>query len=206
MTNREKILRHLQFIFPEDATISEIEAATGVSPHAQVYQKTQELLKAELITGIQIKRTWHFKAKSGLGQSVSFTPEKPADATKQSKQSYQQFETFARKIFSEKFVISLRPGSTRKVSKQWDMISEDKTIIGDAKYYTLVGGSRMPPAKFATIAEHVWLLEKIDAKIKFLVFGNQIEVPKMWLNKYGNLVSNVRFYFLNQAGKIDQLH
>ena len=91
------------------------------------------------------------------------------------------------------------------VAKVWDMVSADGNIVGDAKYYTLVRGSALPPAKFATIAEHVWLLEKTNARIKFLVFGNQIEVPQLWLEKYGNLVSYIRFYFMDVDGKITRL-
>jgi len=61
-------------------------------------------------------------------------------------------------------------------------------------------------AKFSTIAEYVWLLEKLQAEKKFLVFGNQIEVPKRWLQKYGSLVNGVDFYFLDNWGSISKLN
>jgi hypothetical protein len=36
----------------------------------------------------------------------------------------------------------------------------------------------LPAAKFSIVAEHIWLLEKSGASTKFLVFGNQREVPE----------------------------
>jgi hypothetical protein len=51
--------------------------------------------------------------------------------------------------------------------------------VGDAKYYTLVGGKRLLPAKFSVIAEHVWLLEKTEALGTSLVFGNERRVPEL---------------------------
>jgi len=54
------------------------------------------------------------------------------------------------------------------IRKQFDYVSADAQVVGDAKYSTLVGGERLPPAKFATIAEHVWLLEKTNAPMQFL--------------------------------------
>jgi len=91
------------------------------------------------------------------------------------------------------------------VPKAFDLVSPDGSIIGDAKYFTLVKGQRLPPAKFSVIAEHVWLLEKTDALTRFLVFGNQREVPQFWLKRYGSLVSAVDFYFLTEAGDLELL-
>ena len=57
------------------------------------------------------------------------------------------------------------------------MLSPDILVVGDAKYYTMVRGERLHPAMFATITEHVWLLDKSEVATKFLVFGNQREIP-----------------------------
>jgi hypothetical protein len=52
----------------------------------------------------------------------------------------------------------------------------------------------------------VWLLEKVDAKIRFLAFGNQRSVPEMWLEKYGSLVQNVEFYFIDAHGTVEKMN
>ena len=89
--------------------------------------------------------------------------------------------------------------------KRFDLISTDRTIIGDAKFMTLVGGTRMPPAKFHVIVEHVWLLEKTPAERRFLVFGNQIEVPRQWLQRHSCLVDSVEFFFLHEDDTLETL-
>lgn len=101
--------------------------------------------------------------------------------------------------------VNLRKARAGEHHKKFDFISEDGSVVGDAKFYTLVGGESLPPAKFSVIAEHVWLLEKTTAARKFLVFGNQPEVPEQWLSRYGNLVEGVEFYFLTSDGALRQL-
>lgn len=88
-------------------------------------------------------------------------------------------------------VEQLLPRQVVHVPKKFDFVSPDRHIVGDAKYYTRVGGMGLPPAKFSVIAEHVWLLEKTGAREKFLVFGNDREVPIRWLKRYGGLVFDV---------------
>jgi hypothetical protein len=91
------------------------------------------------------------------------------------------------------------------VPKRFDLVSPDKDIVGDAKYYTFVRGQRLPPAKFSVVAEYVWLLEKTEAAVKFLVFGNDRQVPELWLQRYGGLVPAVSFYFLTDDGALEEL-
>jgi hypothetical protein len=106
-----------------------------------------------------------------------------------------QFEALARHIFSQHFGAQLQPGNLSGVPKLFDLVSADGRIAGDAKYFTLVGGQHLLPAKFSIIAEHVWLLEKTGAANKFLVFGNDIEVPKRWLDRYGICARMLVFTF-----------
>jgi hypothetical protein len=115
------------------------------------------------------------------------------------------FEQLARQRFGELFAAHFHVGSVRGVPKKFDLMDEEKGFVGDAKYFTMVGGSRLPPAKFSVIAEHVWLLEKTGARRKFLVFGNDRRVPDEWLRRYGHLAANVEFYFMTDAGEIRRL-
>ncbi len=86
--------------------------------------------------------------------------------------------------------------------KRFDLVSGDRTIVGDAKYLALVGRERTPPAKLMEITGHVWLLERVPAQHRFLVFGNQVEVPRLWLRKYGGIPTPVEFYFLGADGQV----
>jgi hypothetical protein len=119
--------------------------------------------------------------------------------------NWKEFEIFARNIMSKHFGVELFEKEPRGFPKRFDLVSKDEKILGDAKYLTLVRGKSMPPAKFMEITGHVWLLEKVKAERRFLVFGNQKRVPEWWLEKYGKLVKNVEFYFLDHEGSLERL-
>jgi hypothetical protein len=205
-TNRERILDYLWSIAPNDATNGQIRAETGIKPHQQVYQLTQRLMHSGLIRGKQKGREWVFWAdESPAVQLASPGRVSYAEARATETLSPRAFEDLARSVMSEHFGVSLKTGQIGDVPKEFDLMSPSGDIVGDAKYYTLVRGLRLPPAKFSIIAEHVWLLEKTGAPVTFLIFGNDRQVPRLWLRRYGHLVSSVAFYFLNDRGELEHL-
>jgi len=115
------------------------------------------------------------------------------------------FEDRARLVLGDYYGVDLAPDSVPSVHKRFDLVSPDKQFVGDAKFYSLVGGTKRPPAKLATINEHVWLLEKTGAPNTFLVFGNDRRVPELWLKDYGPLLSDVKFYFLDDDNRLELL-
>jgi hypothetical protein len=115
------------------------------------------------------------------------------------------FERRARQSMGRHFKVELAEIPMPGIPKRFDMVSPDGKVVGDAKYLTLVRGQAIPPAKFSMISEYVWLLEHVPAGRKFLVFGNQRKVPEEWLKRYGKLVTDVEFYFLNESGRLDRL-
>ena len=200
MANKDRVLTYLCSISPQAATNSQIGEATGIRPHQQVYQLTQKLMDAGLIGGEQRAGEWFFWVGEGhIASSEPHTqpPGGPLTA--------RQFEALAGHVLSDYHGVALGPGSVAPVPKEFDFISPDGTIVGDAKYYTLVRGKGRPSAKLSTISEHVWLLEKTGAAEKFLVFGNDPRVPIMWLDSYGSLLSGVTFYFLTDDGDLEEL-
>jgi hypothetical protein len=60
MDNQDRVLAYLKAISPEDATNADIRSGTGVSPHQQVFQITQSLMKGGLIRGRQFGKEWRF--------------------------------------------------------------------------------------------------------------------------------------------------
>jgi len=119
---------------------------------------------------------------------------------------WKEFQKMATVKMSEFFGTNLTEKNPKGFPKRFDMVSSDGSIVGDAKFLTLVGGTKTPPAKFMEIAGHVWLLERTSAKKCFLVFGNQKEVAVSWLSKYGELVKKVEFYFIDLEGNIEKLN
>ena len=119
--------------------------------------------------------------------------------------NWQQFEELAKESMSQYFGVSLEEKNPRGFPKRFDMVSSDEMIVGDAKFLTLVHRQKFPPAKMMEITGHVWLLEKVQAKTRFIVFGNQIEVPLLWLKKFGTYNNSVDFYFIDDKGKVKKL-
>lgn len=194
MTYAERMLDYLWSISPDGATNREIADRLGIASHQTVYMLTQELLRKRLIQGQQRGREWVFFGieELPLGPSparVSGSQTAEASSTLNSA----EFETLARRALSLRFGPDLSPAVVPGVRKRFDFVSPDRRIIGDAKFYSRVRGTALPPAKFATIAEYVWLQEKTGAPQTFLAFGNDREVPVRWLERYGNLVSGVTF-------------
>jgi hypothetical protein len=120
-------------------------------------------------------------------------------------ETFSEFEVRARKTLEDHFGVELANGESSGVPKRFDYISSDQRIVGDAKFYSLVKGANIPPAKFSIIAEHVWLLERTGAERPFLVFGNDRRVPELWLKRYGHLVGKVTFFFLDRQGELEVL-
>ena len=192
MSYAERTLDFLWVIAPDGLTNADIARRLGTTSQT-VYMLMQDLMRRGLVRGEQQGRTWVFYALD--------EPEVPAGGAL----ARAAFEALARRILSERYAVELVPGSVRSVHKQFDFVSSDGQIVGDAKYYTRVRGTALQPTKFATIAEHVWLLEKTGASTAFLVFGNDREIPVLWLERHGNLATSVVFYFLADDGQLEVL-
>jgi hypothetical protein len=204
MTNKEKILAYLRYIAPNRVTNSELRQQTGIASHQQVYLLTQELMRLRQIAGAQVGSEWYFWAADPVADGDDPALAATADPAT-GLLPHAVFEALAQRVMSEHYGVALAPGQVAGVPKQFDLVSADRQIVGDAKYYTLVRGQALPPAKFATIAEYVWLLEKSGALHRFLVFGNDPNVPRWWLRKYGHLADTVEFYFLHEDGTLESL-
>ena len=117
-----------------------------------------------------------------------------------------RFEKFAQRHMGNVFNVVLSPRKKENWPKLFDLVSNDFSIVGDAKYLSMVRGKYLPPAKLSVISDHVWMLEKIDARKKFLVFGNDKRVPEEWLKRYGQYVDSVTLYYLSNQGELELLH
>ena len=167
---------------------------------------TRDLAKAGVVDSFLDGKEWRFRAGSAEAMAQIKIPVEVLPVYRPPRTiSPADFERRAAKVLSEHFGIRLQPGRVAGVPKLFDLVSTDGRFVGDAKFYTLVQGERLPPAKFSVIAEHVWLLEKTGATERFLVFGNDRRVPNEWLRRYGKLASGITFYFIGQDETLDQL-
>jgi len=133
--------------------------------------------------------------------------ENSPDTRKTKHLSASDFEELSRITMSNYFGTLLTKKQTKGVPKTFDLVSSDENIVGDAKYFTMVRGEAIPPAKFSVISEYIWLLKKVPAKQKFLIFGNDRRVPIEYLKRYGHLVEEVEFFFLHdETIKVEKLN
>ena len=207
MSNQDRVLAFLRSISPADASNAEIVARTGIKPHQQVFIITRDLRQQGLIRGLQEGKGWRFWAgKKQQRIERAEILQTPIINLGLNMLSPAEFEKLAQGVMSKHYGVALAPNRAKHVPKVFDLVSRDVQIVGDAKYYTLVGGERFPPAKFSVIAEHVWLLEKTNATHRFLVFGNDRRVVRGWLDRYGHLAPSVEFFFLDAVGELEHLN
>lgn len=208
MTQASRVLDYLWSISPDGASNSQIARAVGISSHQTVYMLTQQLVRRGLVHGVQASQGWTFFAREQPDAILSADPGSAGSLLPSGDVTIltpRQFENLARRELSQRFGTWLPEGTVSGVRKKFDFVSADRTVVGDAKYITLVGGVGLPPAKFSVIAEHVWLLEKTEAASQFLVFGNDRAVPTRWLDRYGTLTLTVDFYFMTDDGCLEVL-
>jgi hypothetical protein len=111
---------------------------------------------------------------------------------------HEEFERNARPYLEAQYGVSLPKGTQAGIPKEFDYLDPLLAVAGDAKFYTL--GYNRPSGKLATICETVWLLEHTSAPQLFMLFGNDVEVPTLWLLKYGGVLrGGFTFWFLDLA-------
>ena len=200
MTQAERVLDYLWSIAPNGATNGELARSLGIRSQQTVYMLTQQLLHQGQIRGGLSGTIWVFHVAEEPSTTLGTGPAWTNGTTPAAR-----FETLARRVLSDYYAVDLIPASLAGIAKLFDFVSPDRRIVGDAKYFSLVGGVGLPPAKFSIIAEHVWLLEKTSAPTTFLVFGNDRAVPLRWLARYGVLASSVAFFFVYDDGTLERL-
>lgn len=113
---------------------------------------------------------------------------------------WKSFEGCARDYFSELWGTELKERSVLvggAVPWKFDLVSEDGSIVGDCKWLKNIPD---PAAKWQAIAECMWLLQKVEASRRFMVFGRDIEVAQRYLKRVGPLTAPLEFLFLDEAG------
>jgi hypothetical protein len=201
MTDKERILAFLSSLSPKSAAISVIQEGAGIEGRYEVYRIAKELLKEGEIHGVKGDRGWSF----WIGEPDTFPEPVPTPRRRRRGLGPRRFEALAREIMGEHFQAKLEKGYVGQVHKEFDFVAPYQRVVGDALYFRRPRGTRWAPAKAGIIAERVWMLEKTGAPNTFLVFGNDRNLPEMWLERYGNLVYGVKFYFLSDDGELEEL-
>ena len=204
-TNKERVLDYVWAASPGGTTNSQIQRGTGISSHQQVYLLTRELAGTGRIRGERRGRESVFWVDESVGAQLASPGRAAPGWMHEQTLTPQAFAELACSVMSAHLDVPLAPGRVADVPWAFDLVSLDNKVVGCILYYTFVQGQRLPPAKFSLITERVWLLEKSGALFRFLVFGNDREVPALWLERYESLVPDMAFYYLDDDGVLEQL-
>ncbi len=123
-------------------------------------------------------------------------PEKRPDVSLAIKRA-KKFETEVRDFLSDKTGLHLMSkevtfSSDANRKHSCDIVSQNNQVVGDAKYLRNIP---IPAAKYDNITAYIHFLQNIEAHTKFLVFGENKELPNRWLKRFENLAEGVEFYF-----------
>lgn len=215
--HKQKILKLLQSDNEKLYDDTELSEAIGLSKKTKDVEKVAEACR-ELLRSGQIRR---FKNESRMvngARKTEWLALRRRDKKEDSKDALERrgvvevtvrpeegiarkdFADRAREVMNEFYGRSLK---AHKIggTKIWDFVSPDGMVVGDARWF---GGS--VPAARAFISEAVWLLEKVGAVQKFIVFGGEADVPRQWLELWATLCpEDVALFYLDNKGELHEL-
>jgi len=215
--SKANILKLLQKDTEKLYSDQELCAALGVGNSTKEHEKIAEACR-ELLRAGQIRRFKHEDRMVNGARKTQFLAlrrrEKKDDGGSAIEKrgavdvTVKPEEGLARKDFSERAREVMneffgRPLKPRKIggTKIWDYVSPDGMVVGDARWF----GNSVPAAR-AFVSEAIWLLEKVGAVQKFIVFGGEADVPRQWLELWATLCpEDVALFYLDAKGELHEL-
>ncbi len=81
-------------------------------------------------------------------------------------------------------------------AKKFDFVDGKNAIVGDCKYYSFTKTGKRPSAKFSTLNEYIWLLQKLPETWKrFIVIGKDESLVRKYVREYLPWLGGVTIYF-----------
>jgi hypothetical protein len=88
-------------------------------------------------------------------------------------------------------------------SKKFDFVDSKNKIVGDCKYYCFTKSGNRPSAKFSTLNEYVWLLQKLPQDWrKFIVIGKDEKLVKKYVDEYTVWLNEVTIFYSDGKNKL----
>lgn len=80
--------------------------------------------------------------------------------------------------------------------KKFDYVNLEKNIVGDSKHYSFTQSGKRPSAKFSTLNEYIWLLQKLPTGWrKFMVIGEDESLVRKYVNEFAPWLEKVTIFF-----------
>ncbi len=123
-----------------------------------------------------------------------------------------KFENVARTALQKELGCILSNGKvniTGKV-KDFDLVNIDEKIVGDIKHYKRTESGNNPSAKFSTLNEYVWLMQRLEQsqKVKWrkiLVVGEDLKMLQTYVHRYGAWLDDIQIYYCSNDGSLTKI-
>ena len=114
-------------------------------------------------------------------------------------QEWKIFEDNLRKLLESFYKTRFPKDGLVKINgkaKKFDFVDLENNIVGDSKYYSFTKTGKRPSAKFSTLNEYVWLLQKLPPNwSKFVVIGKDETLVKKYVNEYLPWLDGVTIFY-----------
>lgn len=122
---------------------------------------------------------------------------------------WEKFEEIASKAIQKELGCNL---NNEKINitgkdKKFDLVNEDRKIVGDIKYYSMTKGGNTPSAKFSTLNEYAWLMQRLEISTKhkwkkIFVIGTNEDIIKKYIKIYEKWLDDIEIYYCSENGRI----
>lgn len=114
-------------------------------------------------------------------------------------QKWKIFEDNVRKLLENFYETEFPKNGLVRINdkpKKFDFVDLKNNVVGDSKYYSFTRTGKRPSAKFSTLNEYVWLLQKLPKHWrKFLVIGKDETLVKKYVNEYSPWLEGVTVFY-----------
>ncbi len=148
--------------------------------------------------------------KKFTGVGINSVP--PIEFTSASTMLWEQFENLARKAIENELGCILNGGKViiNGKTKRFDLLNTDLRIVGDVKHYKMTSGGNNPSAKFSTLNEYAWLMQKLEQYEKhtwqkLFVIGEDMDVVKTYVSTYGAWLDDIEIYHCSAKGILSKI-
>lgn len=217
--NSERVLAYLGSIYPRGTGSHEIASALRLSTPLAAARAARQLIKEGKIRAERIKTrkgvVWMYYAfHAVMVQPAEVNPahiaagdvaEPGAEAVVAISPAQSRFKHLARSALSALYACELAPKAPHGPPRIYDLVSEDGSFVGESVYFEPSEVARVAPERFSLLAERVWLLEKAQAKNRFLVTGGDRRPLSEWVRCYGKFAGEIAFYYLDVQGRLEKI-
>ena len=125
---------------------------------------------------------------------------------------WKEFEDIARNAIQKELHCSLKNDKMdiNGKSKSFDLVNKNKRIVGDIKYYSITKSGNIPSAKFSTLNEYAWLMQRLEKSTKHkwkkvFVIGTDKSLVEKYIETYGKWLDDIKIYYCSKSGKVDSI-